>query len=80
MPLRNLSEWGLFILNNLELDRFEWHNLIDRWVFDEKDRYILKRKFTDNISIEKIAEELDISESQAKRRFRKAKKILFEKI
>lgn len=80
MPLLNLSEWGLFILNNLELDRFEWHNLIDRWVFDEKDRYILKRKFTDNISIEKIAEELDISESQAKRRFRKAKKILFEKI
>jgi DNA-directed RNA polymerase specialized sigma subunit len=75
-----LWEWGLFILNNLELDRFEWHNLIDRWVFDEKDRYILKRKFTDNISIEKIAEELDISESQAKRRFRKAKKILFEKI
>lgn len=68
-------------MNNLDqIDRFEWHNLIDRWVFDEKDRYILKRKFTDNISIEKIAEELDISESQAKRRFRKAKKILFEKI
>lgn len=67
-------------MNNLELDRFEFHNLIDRWVFDEKNRYILKRKFTDNISIEKIAEELDISESQAKRRFRKAKKILFEKI
>lgn len=61
-------------------DRYEWHNLIDRWILDEKDRYILKRKFTDGITLEKIAEELDMSESQTRRRFTKAKRKLFEKI
>ena len=55
------------------LDRYEWENLIDRWIFDEKDRIILKRKFLDNISLEKIAEEKDVnlSSRQVNRRFEK---------
>ena len=58
------------------LDRFEWENLIDRWIFDEKDRIILKRKFLDNIALEKIAEEkeVNLSSRQVNRRFEKAKK------
>jgi DNA-directed RNA polymerase specialized sigma subunit len=62
------------------LDRFEWENLIDRWIFDEKDRIILKRKFLDNIALEKIAEEIDLSVIQTNRRFKKAKMQLFKRI
>ena len=64
------------------LDRYEWENLIDRWIFDEKDRIILKRKFLDNISLEKIAEEkeVNLSSRQVNRRFEKAKKQLFKRL
>lgn len=68
----------MFDDNNL--DRFEWENLIDRWIFDEKDRKILKRKFLDNISLEKIAEEMDLTDKTVKRRFKKAKLQLFKHI
>jgi DNA-directed RNA polymerase specialized sigma subunit len=62
------------------LDRFEWENLIDRWIFDEKDRIILKRKFLDNIALEKIAEEIELSVIQTNRRFKRAKVQLFKRI
>ena len=64
------------------LDRYEWENLIDRWIFDKKDRIILKRKFLDNVSLEKIAEEkeVNLSSRQVNRRFEKAKKQLFKRI
>ena len=62
------------------LDRFEWENLIDRWIFDEKDRIILKRKFLDNVSLERIAEDLGMSTRQINRRFNKAKTQLFKRI
>ena len=68
-------------MNEIEasgFDRYEWEKLIDRWIFDEKDRVILKRKFLDNISLEKIAEEIDMSDRQTKRRFQKAKTKLFK--
>lgn len=58
----------------------QWHDYIDRLVFDEIDRYILKRKFTDNISIEKIAQEIGLSDRQTKRRYKEAKKQLFKRI
>ena len=69
-------------IEDRNLDRFEWENLIDRWIFDEKDRIILKRKFLDNISLEKIAEEkeVNLSSRQVNRRFDKAKKQLFKRL
>lgn len=67
-------------IEDSNFDRFEWENLIDRWIFDEKDRIILKRKFLDNIALEKIAEELDMSTRQVTRRFNKAKIQLFKRI
>ena len=69
-------------IEDSNLDRYEWENLIDRWIFDEKDRIILKRKFLDNISLEKIAEEKDVnlSSRQVNRRFEKAKKQLFKRL
>ena len=68
------------VIEDSNLDRYEWENLIDRWIFDEKDRIILKRKFLDNISLEKIAEHLDMSDKQIKRRFKRAKLQLFKHI
>lgn len=69
-------------IEDSNLDRYEWENLIDRWIFDEKDRIILKRKFLDNISLEKIAEEkeVNLSSRQVNRRFEKAKKQLFKRL
>lgn len=69
-------------IEDSNLDRFEWENLIDRWIFDEKDRIILKRKFLDGIALEKIAEEKEVqlSSRQVNRRFEKAKKQLFKHI
>lgn len=67
-------------VENSSYDRYELENLIDRWIFDEKDRKILKRKFLDNAPLEKIAEEVDLSDRQTKRRFNKAKLRLFKYI
>lgn len=67
-------------IEDSNLDRFEWENLIDRWIFDEKDRIILKRKFLDNVSLERIAEDLEMSTRQINRRFKKAKMQLFKRI
>ena len=67
-------------IEDSNLDRYEWENLIDRWIFDVKDRIILKRKFLDNISLEKIAEDLDMSPRQINRRFNKAKMQLFKRL
>ena len=69
-------------IEDSNLDRYEWENLIDRWIFDEKDRIILKRKFLDNIALEKIADEKDVnlSSRQVNRRFEKAKKQLFKRL
>lgn len=67
-------------IEDSNLDRYEWENLIDRWIFDEKDRIILKRKFLDNVALEKIAEEIDLSVIQTNRRFKKAKMQLFKRL
>lgn len=67
-------------IEDSNLDRYQFSDLIDRWIFDEKDRIILKRKFLDNIAIEKIAEEIDMSVIQTNRRFKKAKMQLFKRI
>lgn len=68
------------VIEDSNLDRFAFENLIDRWIFDERDRIILKRKFLDNISLERIAEEIDMSVVQTNRRFKKAKIQLFKRL
>lgn len=67
-------------IEDSNLDRYQFGELIDRWIFDEKNRIILKRKFLDNAPLEKIAEEIDLSDRQTKRRFNKAKMQLFKRL
>lgn len=48
------------------LSRSEWENLIDQWIFKERDRAILKRRLLDGICYEPLAEEFDLSVQQVK--------------
>lgn len=54
-----------------ELSRNEVDGLIESWIFSERDRQVLHRRLTDSITIEKLAEEFDLSVSQVKRIVRK---------
>ena len=51
---------------NYDLSRSEWENLIDEWIFSERDRAILKRRLLDGICYEPLAEEFDLSVQQTK--------------
>lgn len=43
------------------LSRAEWSKLIDNWIFNEKHRAILKRRLLDEVKIEKLSEEFNLS-------------------
>ena len=49
------------------LSVYEIEDLIDSWIFSERDRYILKRVLLDRISYEKVSEEMGLSVRQTKR-------------
>lgn len=51
---------------NYDLSRSEWENLIDEWIFNERDRAILKRRLLDGICYEPLAEEFALSVQQTK--------------
>lgn len=60
--------------------RSEWENLIYEHIFDEMNRRILTLRLLDGFTIEKVAETVDLSVSQTKKRLYKAQKKLFKKI
>ena len=53
-------------MENYDLSRSEWENLIDEYIFKERDRAILKRRLLDGICYEPLAEEFDLSVQQTK--------------
>lgn len=53
-------------MENYDLSRSEWENLIDQWIFKERDRAILKRRLLDGVCYEPLAEEFDLSVQQTK--------------
>lgn len=53
-------------IDNYNLSRTQWNALIDEWIFNERDRMILKRRLLDGIRFEPLAEEFDISVKQTK--------------
>ena len=65
-------------MNDFDLPRSVVENLIDEWIFDEKYRYILRRKLFDNISFESLSEEVNMSTRQVKNIVYQCKNILFE--
>ena len=48
------------------LSRTQISNLIDEWIFSERDRAILKRRYLDGICYEPLAEEFNLSVRQVK--------------
>lgn len=51
-------------------------SLIESWIFSQRDRRILYRRFIDGVHIEELAAEFDLSVSQTKRIISKGKAIL----
>lgn len=50
----------------INVSTFELSYLIDSWIFNERNRKIVKRKMIDGITFEKLAEEFDLSTQQVK--------------
>ena len=53
-------------------------HLIDEWIFNERDRAILKRRLIDGITFEGLAKEFDLSVVQVKRIVKKRQIQLFK--
>lgn len=49
------------ITEQAELSRKEWEELIDEWIFNERDRALLKRRLLDGICYEPLAYEFGLS-------------------
>ena len=63
----------------MELSRTEIENLIDEWIFSERNRKILKRRLIDGICYEPLAEEFDLSVRQIKNIVYKGEDKIFKK-
>ena len=63
-----------------DLSRSEWENLIDEYIFKERDRSILKRRLLDGVCFEPLAEEFDLSVQQTKTNVYKATEKLIKHI
>lgn len=49
-----------------DLPRSEWEKIIDEWIFNERDRKLLKRRLLDGVSFEPLSYEFDLSVQQTK--------------
>lgn len=49
-----------------DLSRCQWRQLIDAWIFVQRDREILKRRLLDGVIYEDLAEEFSLSVRQVK--------------
>ena len=67
-------------MESYNLSRSEWENLIDEYIFKERDRAILKRRLLDGICYEPLAEEFDLSVQQTKTIVYKATEKLIKRL
>lgn len=63
-----------------DIPRSEVEHLIDEWIFNERDRAILKRRLLDGICYEPLAEEFDMSVRQIKNIVYKSETKIFRHI
>lgn len=64
--------------NKFDLSRSELECLINEWIFSERDRAILRRRFIDGICYEPLAEEFELSVRQIKNIVYKGEEKLFK--
>lgn len=62
------------------MSRSEVSHLIDEWIFNERDREILKRRLLDGVCYEPLAEEFNLSVRQVKNIVHKSEIRLFSHI
>ena len=65
---------------DIDLSRTDLENLIDEWIFSERDRKILKRRLLDGICFEPLAEEFDLSVRHTKTIVYKGEEKIFKHI
>ena len=67
-------------MEHYDLSRSDWENLIDEWIFSERDRAMLKRNLLDGKTYEQIAEQFDMSTRQVARLIPKLQERLFKHV
>jgi DNA-directed RNA polymerase specialized sigma24 family protein len=65
---------------HIDISRSELNALIDEWIFNERDRAIVKRRLLDGICYEPLAEEFDLSVRHVKTIVYKAEQKIVQKI
>ena len=68
------------IPNDTNLDRYQWEDLIDRWIFNEQHRKMLKLNLLDGWTYEHLAEEFEMSSRQIARIIPRLQNQLFKHI
>ena len=63
-------------MDTFDLPTSTWEQMINEWIFNERDRKILKRRILDGVCFEPLAEEFDLSVQQTKTIVYKSQKIL----
>lgn len=66
------------MIHDVNISRSELSNIIDEWIFNERDRKILKRRLLDGICYEPLAEEFDMSVRQIKNIVYKSENTLYK--
>ena len=60
-----------------EISTSDVNRLIDEWIFNERNRALLKRRLIDGIKFERLAEEFDLSVRQTKNIVYRGEKKIF---
>lgn len=68
------------LTDRFDFDRDEWVAQIDRWIFDETTREMLKRRLLDGKTLEQLSEEFNYSVTSVKKKIYKAEDKLFRHI
>lgn len=63
-----------------ELSRDQVEGLIDKYIFNETDRQLLKRRLLDGLVYKQLSDEFHLCERQVKNRIYKAQEKLFRHI
>lgn len=68
------------MIEDFGISRSQASHLIDEWIFNERDRRILKRRLLDGVKYEDLAAEFDMSVRQIKNIVRKSEIKLYKHI
>lgn len=68
------------MIHHIDISRSELENVIDEWVFNERNRKIIKRRLLDGICYEPLADEFNLSVRQVKNIVYKTENIIIRHI